>query len=120
MRFTISADGYKKQGRTKIAARMFVTACRFADGDGYRVKSISYASDATKAATFSRAAAEAIAEQYKFSLRNIRIDSPASSIAIAPTPAELEARRALAEDFARANAIIADGLRYAIGRAING
>lgn len=50
--------------KTRALAPVYVTGVKFADGPGYRVKSISYSTDRAKAMTFSVFVAGEIAEQY--------------------------------------------------------
>jgi hypothetical protein len=47
---------------SKRPVTLYVTGCTFFDGDGFRVKKVSYAQDRSKAHGFSTIAAQAIAE----------------------------------------------------------
>ena len=67
----VRMDGYLRRGRQRTFAYMYVTGVSFADGDGYRIKKVSYTSDHAKAMVFSSACGLAIAKQLAGSYQNI-------------------------------------------------
>lgn len=96
--------------------RLFITSVRFADGAGYQVKSFSYTADASKAATFSRASAESIAQQLCGRCVDVRVVRPNEMDTLfTMNDAQLGDRRAAHLAAREINSIAAEALRIVNG-----
>jgi hypothetical protein len=75
--------------RTRIATPQYVATVSWADGPGWKVKSVGFTTDRSKAFRFSLLAAHAVAEQYVDSV--IAFERPDGT----PMPEETEKLRAV-------------------------
>ncbi len=101
----------------KYSARRPVSSVSFADGPGFRIKRLTYGPAAEKAAHFSRAAADAIAQQICTKYREVRVVGALENVRVEPNAdqrAAIEFNRRAAQDF---NRLLLDALTMAPGLA---
>lgn len=79
--------------------RLFLYSVVWAPGSGYRIKKFTYGPDASRAAGFSRIAAEEIARQLAPKYFDVRIGGPSGETLVERTPEQIKA----AEDIAKFN-----------------
>lgn len=64
-KFVVSVAGYIKRGRSRIPARMYVTAVSWHDGSGMRAKKFNYCEKPERAHQFAKLTAQAFVEDLR-------------------------------------------------------